>query len=53
MKDFMYLLITVILTGFAIGVAYLQTYHGGNWFLLFIPLAVMMVLWGTEITEKF
>jgi hypothetical protein len=53
MKNFMYLLITLILTGFGIGVAYLQVNYGEAWFLAFIPLMIMYFAWGIVIADEY
>jgi hypothetical protein len=53
MKNFMYLLITLILTGFGIGVAYLQVNYGEIWFLAFLPLIVMYFAWGIVIADEY
>lgn len=53
MKDFMYLLITLILTGFSVGVAYLQVTYGEAWFFLFFPLIIMYFFWGGAIIREY
>lgn len=53
MKDFMYLLVTLIITGFAIGLAYLQVVYGEAWFLGFIPLTFLFFVWGLAIIEEY
>ena len=53
MKHFMYLLITLILTGFAIGIAYLQVTYGEGWFLNYIPLIIMYFAWGVVIVNEY
>ncbi len=53
MKHFINILITLILTGFAIGIAYLQVNYEGVWFFLYLPLLIIMMLWGDQIIEKY
>jgi hypothetical protein len=53
MKNFMYLLVTLILTGFAIGIAYLQVNYGGEWHMAFVPLTVMYFCWGVVLANKY
>lgn len=53
MKDFMCLLITLILTAFSVGIAYLQVTYGKNWGSLFLPLIVMYFFWGAIIAKKY
>jgi hypothetical protein len=53
MRNFIYLLITLILTGFVIGIAYLQVTYGEGWFIAFIPLCLFIFLWGIKITDEY
>jgi hypothetical protein len=53
MKDFFYLLVTLILTGFAIGVAYLQVTYGEAWFIAYLPLIIMFFCWGVVIADEY
>lgn len=53
MKNFMYLLITLILTGFGIGIAYLQVNYGKAWFVCYIPLMIMYFAWGMVIVDEY
>jgi len=50
MKHFINLLVILILTGFAVGIAYLQVLHPKDvWFLAYIPLCGFMLLWGFKL----
>jgi hypothetical protein len=53
MKHFINLLVTLILTFFAIGIAYLQVTYFQFWFLLYLPLIIMMVLWGLKLDKDY
>jgi hypothetical protein len=53
MKDFFYLLVTLILTGFAIGIAYLQVTYGEAWFIAYLPLIIMFFCWGVVIADEY
>ena len=54
MKHFINLLVILILTGFAIGIAYLQvSYPTGAWFIAYIPLCVFMFLWGMKLDNDY
>jgi uncharacterized membrane protein YccC len=50
MKHIINLLVILILTGFAVGIAYLQVLHPKDvWFLAYIPLCGFMLLWGLKL----
>lgn len=50
MKHFINILVILILTGFVVGIAYLQVTHPKDvWSLGYIPLCVFMVLWGFKL----
>jgi Ni,Fe-hydrogenase I cytochrome b subunit len=53
MKHFIDVLIILILTGFAIGIAYLQVNNNGPWGVLFLPLFILMLLSGEKIYENY
>lgn len=53
MKDFINVLVILILTGFAIGISYVQINNAGPWGLLFLPLFILMLLWGEKIYENY
>lgn len=53
MKNFIYLLVTLILTGFAIGIAYLQVNYGGKWHIAFLPLTIMCFCWGAVLATEY
>ena len=54
MKHFINIFVTLILTGFAVGISYLQLMTpDGAWCLLFIPLIVMMILWGVKLDNDY
>lgn len=56
MKHFINILVILILTAFAVGIAWvtLNSSSVSNiWGLLFIPLIVMMVLWGYKIKDDY
>lgn len=56
MKHIMNLLITLILTGFAVGISWL-TWNSpsltNTWSILYIPWFVLTILWGRHITNKY
>lgn len=53
MKHFINVLVILILTGFAIGITYVQINNPGPWGLLFIPLFILMLLCGERIYENY
>jgi hypothetical protein len=54
MKHFINILVILILTGFVIGVAYLQAIHPKDvWFLAYIPLCMFMLLWGFKLESDY
>jgi hypothetical protein len=54
MKHIINLLVLLILTGFAIGVAYLQVSNPGDvWFIAYLPLTIMMVMWGFKLESDY
>ena len=54
MKHFINLLVILILTGFAIGIAYLQvSYPTGAWFIAYLPICVFMFLWGMKLDNDY
>jgi len=57
MKHFINILVILILTGFAVGIAWLQ-YHTTKdspfwWWLLYIPLLILMIAWGNKLNEDY
>ena len=56
MKHIINLLITLILTGFAVGIAWLasnDTVGSNIWGVLYIPLFVLTIFWGNHITKTY
>ena len=54
MKHLINILVIQILTGFAIGIAYLQiTYTEQAWFLSYLPLSVFMLMWGLKLYDDY
>lgn len=53
MKDFINILVTLILTGFVIGVAFLQVNYGDAWFTAFFPLTLLLFLWGVKLSNDY
>lgn len=56
MKHIINLLITLILTGFAVGIAWLSwndTVELNIWGVLYIPWFVLTILWGDHITKTY
>ena len=54
MKHLINILVILILTGFAIGLAYLQiTYTEQAWFIAYLPLSVFMLMWGIKLNEDY
>jgi hypothetical protein len=54
MKHFINVLVILILTGFAVGIAYLQVTHPKDvWSLAYIPLCVFMLLWGFKLESDY
>lgn len=53
MKNFIYLLVTLILTGFGVGIAYLQVNYGGKWHVAFFPLTIMYFAWGDVLVGEY
>ena len=49
----MFLFITLILTGFVIGTAYLQVTYGNGWFIAFIPLLIICSAWGFAMINEY
>ena len=52
MKHFINVLIILILTGFAIGITYVQLNNNGPWGVLYLPLFILMLLSGERIYEN-
>ena len=53
MKHFINILIIYIFTFFAIGIAYLQVTYFNVWFILYLPLIIMMILWGFKLNKDY
>jgi hypothetical protein len=53
MKHIINLLITLILTGFAVGIAWLAWNDTFAWGVLYIPWFVLTILWGNHITKTY
>jgi hypothetical protein len=53
MKHFINILVLLILTFFAIGLAYLQVNYGENWYVAFVPLCIFMLLWGIKLFDDY
>jgi hypothetical protein len=50
MKHIINLLVILILTGFSVGIAYLQVNNPKDvWFLAYLPLCIFMFLWGLKL----
>jgi uncharacterized membrane protein YoaK (UPF0700 family) len=52
MKHVIVILITLILTGFAVGVSYLSRF-GGLYGILFIPLFILYMFWGYFLMDEY
>lgn len=54
MKDFFNVLITIILVGFAIGIAYMQYNQKlSAWAMLFFPWIGFAIAWGVKIHKDY
>lgn len=54
MKDFLNLIITLALIGFAVGLTLTQINDpDGKWGLLYIPLIILYVLWGCYLNDNY
>lgn len=53
MKNFINIFITIILVLLGVGISYLQVNNTGAWFFLFIPLIIMMFIWGRKLYEDY
>jgi hypothetical protein len=56
MKNFINVLVILILTGFAIGttwVCYHNTNEKAEWGLLYIPIFIFMIVWGIKLDEDY
>lgn len=57
MKHFINILVILILTGFAVGIAWLQYHANENnpfwWWLLYLPLLIMMIAWGEKVSKDY
>lgn len=54
MKHLINILVILILTGFAIGIAYLQVKDRESaWFIAFMPVTVMMLCWGNKLNDDY
>lgn len=53
MKHFINVLVILILTGFAIGICYLQINYKEPWGILFLPLVIFMFFWGLKIYSDY
>jgi len=54
MKHFINILVILILTGFAIGIAILQVNNPNDkWFLAYVPLCIFMFLWGLKLYDDY
>jgi hypothetical protein len=54
MKDFFNVLITIILVGFSIGIAYMQyNQKPSAWAMLFLPWIGFAIAWGVKIHKDY
>lgn len=54
MKDFFNIFIVIILTGFAIGISYMQyTQVDRLWGLLYLPWIIIAIAWGIKINNDY
>jgi hypothetical protein len=56
MKHFINILVILILTGFTIGltwVCYHNTSKDSVWGILYVPLLILMILWGSKLNEDY
>jgi uncharacterized membrane protein (Fun14 family) len=53
MKDFLTVLITLILSGFAIGIAYLSVNYTEPYGVLYIPWTILVLLWGLVLSDYY
>ena len=54
MKDFLNIFITVIITGFAIGISYMQyTQPKMFWGFLYLPWLILAIAWGNKINKDY
>lgn len=54
MKHLINILVILILTGFVIGIAYLQVKNMDSaWFVAFMPTVVMMFCWGIKLNGDY
>jgi|688.fasta_scaffold513496_2 hypothetical protein len=56
MKHFINILVILILTGFTIGltwVCYHNTSKDSVWGILYVPLLILIILWGAKLNEDY
>jgi len=56
MKHLISLLVTLILVGFAVGITYISINYDhpkSCYWLLYLPLIIMMILWGIHLNNKY
>jgi hypothetical protein len=56
MKHFINILVTLILTGFAVGISYLienSNLQNNCWGIAFVPLFFLVVAWGIKLAEDY
>lgn len=54
MKDFINILVTFIITGFTVGLTYVQMVQSGTlWGILYLPLFVIMIAWGIKLDKDY
>jgi hypothetical protein len=56
MKNFINVLVIIILTGFAIGttwICYHDTNENSMWAVLYLPLFIFMVAWGIKLDKDY
>ncbi len=56
MKNFINILVILILTGFTIGltwICYHDTKENSEWGVLYIPIFIFMIAWGVKLDEDY
>ena len=54
MKDFLNVFVILILTGFTVGIAYIQLIDAKTpWSLLYVPDIVFLLMWGIKINDDY
>lgn len=54
MKHVINILVILILTGFAVGIAYLQMNDVKSaWFIAYLPISIFMFLWGLKLNDNY